>query len=93
MNYPDDATLIARGKQATLKKERWEQITRVQNACRTLQGNATLILTDAQRKPPEDRELISETMRVLDNIDKAHSRIVELDADISALDGDAWGVI
>lgn len=93
MNYPDDATLIARGKQATLKKERWEQITRVQNACRTLQGNAALILTDSQRKPPEDRELISETFRVLENIDKAHKRIGELDKDIDALNGPAWGVI
>lgn len=91
MNYPDESTLVARGKQATALKERREQIQRVQEICRTVQGNATLILTDCQKRPPEDMVTIERTIKALENASKAQFRIIELSREIDSLEQEAWG--
>lgn len=91
MEYPDDPTLIARGKQATLLKERREQVQRVQDICRTVQGNATLILNDCQKRPPEDERAIVESLKALENASKARTRIIELSNGIADLEEPAWG--
>ncbi len=88
--FPDDATLIARGKQTTLLKERREQIERVQEICRTVQGNATLILSDAQKKPPEDAKALEEAIRALENARNARERIITLSLGIAELEEEAW---
>lgn len=88
--FPDEATLIARGKFSTLMKERKEQIKRVQEICRTIQGNATLILTDSQKKPPDDARTLEETIRCMENLKTARERIITLSLGLIELEPDAW---
>jgi precorrin-6B methylase 1 len=88
--FPDEPTLIARGKYSTLMKERKEQIKRVQEICRTIQGNATLILTDSQKKPPDDARALEETIRSMENLKAARERIVTLSLGLIELEPEAW---
>lgn len=89
--FPEDSICIARGKQATLLKERREQIQRVQDICRTVQGNATLILSDCQKRPPEESKHLMETMKALENCVIARERIITLSLGIAELEEEAWG--
>lgn len=89
--FPDEQTLIARGKQSTLLKERREQIQRVQDICRKVQGNATLILNEAQKKPPETLAQVEESLRALENAKKAIDRLITLSNGIAELEDEAWG--
>lgn len=88
--FPDDATLIARGKYSTLVKERKEQIQRVQDICRTIQGNATLILSDSQKRPPEDARALEETIRCMENLKAAREKIITLSLGLIELEPAAW---
>ncbi len=90
--FPDDATLIARGKQTTLIKERREQIERVQTVCKYMQGQVALILQGVQKKPPEDvTEQIQIMNKSLENAFKAQVKIIELSTGIDQLETEAWG--
>lgn len=92
MNYPDDYTLIARGKQATLLKERREQIQRVQDVCKFVQGQVAIMVQGVQKRPPEDvTEQVQQSNKALENAFKAQVRIIELTTEIDALEEEAWG--
>lgn len=88
--FPDDATLIARGKFSTLMKERKEQIKRVQDICRTLQGNAALLLSDCQKKPPEDLATLEATLKAMENLKAAREKIITLSHGLIELEPEAW---
>lgn len=88
--FPSDEVLLARGKYSTLGRERNEQIKRVQDICRTIQGNATLILTDAQKRPPEDVKALEETIRCMENLKAARERIITLSLGLIELEPEAW---
>lgn len=90
MNYPDDATLIARGKLSTLNKERREQIERVQTIAKTIMHKANPLLADCQQKPPVDAEPIANLENCLKNAYKARERLIELCAEIAVLEPQAW---
>ena len=90
--FPDDQTLIARGKQATLLKERREQIERVQNVCKFVQGQVALMLHGVQKRPPQDvTEQVQGSNKALENAFKAQVRIIELSTEIDSLEEEAWG--
>jgi len=90
--FPDDQTLIARGKQTTLLKERREQIERVQNVCKFVQGQVALMLQGVQKRPPEDvTQQVQESNKALENAFKAQVKIIELSAEIDSLEAEAWG--
>lgn len=91
MNYPDAPILEVRGMLYTCKKDRWEQIERVREVCRFVQGRATLILAEVQKKPAEDYTPIKESIKALENALKAMDRIIELNLEISTLEEPAWG--
>lgn len=91
-SYPDEETLVARGKYSTLNREWHEQVKRVQDACRTIQGKATLVLSDCQKKPPETVAPLAELDTCVKNVYKARERLYALSEEMKALEVRAWGV-
>jgi hypothetical protein len=89
--FPEDPILIARGKYSTLNKERHEQIKRVQDTCRTIQGAVTLILTDAQEKPPADGSHLELVGKCFENLKSARERLITLSLGLNELEEEAWG--
>jgi hypothetical protein len=54
--FPADDILIARGKHATLRKERREQLERVRGICTMLITEAQAALRDCEKVPPQSLE-------------------------------------
>ena len=90
MAYPDDATLIARGKYSTLTHERREQLRRVQAICSLIVTAAQGALRDCEAMPPEDLTHIMDLERCLLNLKDARGRIVELASEMVELKDKAW---
>ena len=89
--FPDDQTLIARGKYSTLNREWHEQVKRVQDTCRTIQGAVPLILSDCQEKPPADAAPLLLIGKCLENLGKARERLITLSIGMAEVHPDAWG--
>jgi len=87
--FPSDEILLARGKYSTLSKERHEQIKRVQDICRTVQGTVPLILSDAQEKPPVENhlELLG---KCIENLITSRERLITLSLGMNELEEEAW---
>lgn len=90
MLFPDDGVLIARGKYSTLSKERHEQIKRVQDICRTMQGTVALIISEAQEKPPTAKPNLDLMGKCLENLNSAHERLITLHLGMAEIEPDAW---
>jgi hypothetical protein len=88
--YPDDATLIARGKLSTLSAERREQLKRVAATCDTVVRAAHQFLRDCEDMPPEDLTHIITLERCLTNMRDARERIVNLAGEMIELKPIAW---
>lgn len=88
--YPDDATLIARGKHSTLTKERRAQIRRVQDVCSTIVTAAQATLRDCEEMPPVNIKPIETIDRCIENLKDARVRLVELATNINDLRPQAW---
>lgn len=88
--YPDEATLVARGKYATLSHERREQLKRVQSICSFIVTAAQGALRDSEHMPPEDISHILDLERCLVNLKDARSRIVSLASEMVELKPFAW---
>lgn len=88
--FPDDQTLLARGKYSTLNREWREQIKRMQDMCRTVQAKATLILSDAQEKPPVDGSHVEMIGKCFENMKDARERLITLSLGMKELEPDAW---
>lgn len=89
--YPADDILIARGKLATLSRERRAQIERVQTIAKTIMHNANPLLADCQEKPPADLTPLKTLEDCIRNAAKARERIVELCGHMAKLEPIAWG--
>lgn len=89
--FPDDPTLIARGKHATLSRERRQQIERVAGICKTVMHLANPILDDCQEKPPTNAKPLDELETCLTNLKAARERIVTLCLGMEELREEAWG--
>ena len=90
MQFPDDATLLARGKYSTLNKERKKQLERVQTACKTLMHCAGQILSGVQEKPPADAEYVMLAAKCVANATKGRDEIVVLTEQLNELEKEAW---
>lgn len=90
MIYPDDATLLARGKYSTLGKELREQVERVQKICKTIMHLANPLLDDCQEDPPVDGSVLVKLEECVKNAGKARERIIELCAMRAELREAAW---
>lgn len=90
MEYPDEETLVARGKYSTLNKERRAQIERVQTICKTIMHNANPLLKDCEDKPPNDLSALAALDTCVRTATSARKRIVELCIEMSELEPIAW---
>lgn len=88
--YPDDSTLLARGKYSTLTHERREQLKRVQAICSTLVTAAQGALRDCESMPPEDLTHMRDIERCVTHLKDARGRIVVLANDMLELKDAAW---
>jgi hypothetical protein len=88
--FPDDATLIARGKYSTLNKERKEQLERVQTICKTIMANANPVLRDCECRPPKDMEALATLDSCVKNALKARTRLIELCEQMAEIEPLAW---
>ena len=90
MNYPDDATLIARGQYSTLTAERRECLRRLRTNAEALAENGRRILRDLEEMAfaGEQIELVAEHAADARQIIK---RISELDNMRDVLRSAAWG--
>lgn len=89
--YPADDILVARGKYATLSKERRQQIERVQTICKTIMHLANPLLDDCQEKPPANADPLTKLQDCLKNAQTARDRIVVLCGAMAELEPLAWG--
>lgn len=89
MQFPDDATLIARGKYSTLSRERRKQIERIQTTAGTVMSMCSQILKGVQQETP-DLSTVGGIRKCVDNIEAAANAISELSAEMSTLKPDAW---
>ena len=90
MEYPDDDTLIARGKLSTLNRERRVQIERVQTIAKMLMHKAGPLLADCQEKPPTDGEPLVSLETCVKNATAARIKLIELCGEIAILEPLAW---
>lgn len=90
MNYPDDATLIERGKYATLNKERYAQIERVQKLSKTIMHHANPLLQDCQERPPVDASSLVALEDCIRNARSARDRLIEICKEQNQLKPAAW---
>lgn len=89
--FPDDPTLIARGKYSTLRAEREDQYKRVQKICTTMQNHLTLAILGIQERPTKNRISLDTIRACLGNFENAWNRVDELVEEMEALKPEAWG--
>lgn len=90
MQFPEDSTLIARGKYATLSGERKAQLKRVQDICRTVQAQIVHVLRDCEVRPPVDSQPLQTIEKCIPNLKDARERIVNLSNELAELHSEAW---
>lgn len=90
MQFPDDNTLLARGKYTTLSSERKKQLERVRVACQTMMTSTQRVLRDCEERPPQNMDDILLIGRCLENIKTAREVIVGLCNDMADLETEAW---
>jgi hypothetical protein len=90
MDYPDDATLIERGRYATLSKERYAQIERVQNLSKQIMHYANPLLADCQERPPVDGVPLKMLEDCVRNARTARDKLIEICIEQNKLKGAAW---
>lgn len=91
--FPDEATLIARGKYTSLNRERREQIQRVQTIVTTIITEAHSVLRDCQRddlKEPQEPQRMQTLSKCLENLHAARSKISSLCLGLQGLEEEAW---
>jgi hypothetical protein len=88
--FPDDATLLARGKYSTLSHERHEQIRRVVDICRMMQATIPQVLSDCQEEPPVEIAHIPLLEKCVANLTSARERIMTMCLGMAELKPDAW---
>lgn len=88
--FPDDPTLIARGKVSTLNKERREQLERVQGICNMLVTETQATLRDCESKPPKDQSHLETLGKCLDNLYKARERLITIGLGLNEYQDQAW---
>lgn len=89
--FPADDILIARGKLSTLRKERREQLERVQGICTTLVTTAQAALRDCECKPPKEPQHLATLGKCLEHLHTSRERLIALSLGMNELEPEAWG--
>lgn len=88
--YPDDQTLIARGKYSTLGKDRRVQLDRVQSVCTSLMTATQGSLRDCETMPPVNNGHIQQIDKCLENLKDAREKLVTLSTEMIEIKKVAW---
>ena len=88
--FPEDPILIARGKLSTLRKERREQLERVQKICTTGVSEFHAALRDCELKPPVSGIHIEILEKCLFNMRDARERLTTISLGMNELEEEAW---
>lgn len=88
--FPDEATLIARGKYSTLTNERRAQLERVQGICTSIMTAAQGALRDCELKPPANPAHIETIVKCMQNLKDARERIITISLGLIELEPEAW---
>lgn len=88
--YPDEPTLIARGKYSTLGSDRRVQLERVQKICTSITTASYASLRDCELTPPTNAEHIQEIEKCLKNLIDARTKLVDLGKQMVELKPTAW---
>lgn len=87
--YPDDATLLARGKYSTLGKERRKQLERIQTTLSTVMHLCHQAMKGAQMDQP-DVSPIMQMGNCVENLEQAAERVAEYSELMAELKPGAW---
>ena len=90
MQFPDDATLLARGKYSTLGKERRVQLERVQALCSLMITSTQGALRDCEIMPPVNTGALANLEACLMNLKASRESIVELSVAMLEIKPQAW---
>lgn len=88
--FPDEPTLIARGKVSTLNKERREQLERVQGICNMIVTEAQAVLKDCHAKPPVNQSHLENLGKCIDNLYKSRERLITVGLGLNEYEPEAW---
>lgn len=91
MVYPDNATLLARGKWATLGREKYALIRDAQTIGKKIMHLANPFLEDCQEELPADETPLKELHGCLKGAEKIRGRLVEIATERASLKAQAWG--
>lgn len=88
--FPDEATLIARGKYSTLTHERRVQLERVQSICNAIMTSTQGSLRDCELKPPTNVQHMETILKCMENLKDARERIITISLGLIELEPEAW---
>lgn len=88
--FPDEPTLIARGKYSTLGSERKKQLERVQNICNTITSAAHNTLRDCEKTPPIEGEHVQAIDKAFKNLLDARMKLIEIGKQMVDIKPTAW---
>jgi hypothetical protein len=88
--YPDEATLIARGKYSTLSKERRKQLERAREICTSITTASHAALRDCEHQPPEENGPVLTVEKCLANLKDTRERLTALSKEMIELQPIAW---
>lgn len=91
--FPADPVLIARGKHATLSRERRALLKRVQVACSMLMDQTAQIMRDSEKEPPADASHLTAAATLLEDAGNARAELMAVCKQIAEIKDLAWGVI
>lgn len=89
--FPADSILLARGKYATLGTERRSLLKRVQSSCTLLMDQASQIMRDAEKSPPESADHLEAALNCLEQAGNARAELVKVCEQMNELRETAWG--
>lgn len=88
--FPEETVLIARGKLSTLRKERRDQLERVQKICTTIVSEAHAALRDCEQKPPATAIHIEILENCVNNLKDAREKLIPISLCMNELEPEAW---
>jgi hypothetical protein len=88
--FPDDATLIARGKYSTLSKERRKQLERAREICTSITTASHAVLRDCELQPPQEAGPLLTVEKCLTNLKDTREKLVSLSTEMLELQMIAW---
>ena len=88
--FPSDAILIARGKYATLSKERRRELKIARETGQNLMNAASQIMRDLETEPPVNGGHVEAAQACINTLSDCQAKLGELGAQMQELLPQAW---